>query len=69
MDFWPPQAKLIQVDIKGDHIGLIKLVNVGIEGDATLVSDKSLPQLTPGLQAPLRRLRPVLRIAICNWLF
>merc|ERR1719465_355930 len=36
MDYWPKDAKLIQVDINGDRIGLTKSVDVGIEGDARL---------------------------------
>jgi len=47
MNYWPTQAKVIQVDINGDRIGLTKPVAVGIEGDATLVADKILAQLSP----------------------
>jgi len=47
MNYWPTQAKVIQVDINGDRIGLTKPVTVGIEGDATLVADKILAQLSP----------------------
>merc|ERR1719424_1027253 len=46
-DYWPKGAKVIQVDINGDRIGLTKPVTVGIEGDATLVADKILAQLSP----------------------
>merc|ERR1719387_977973 len=34
MDYWPAGAKLIQVDMNGDRIGLTKKVDVSIEGDA-----------------------------------
>merc|ERR1719453_2145006 len=47
MSYWPTQAKLIQVDINGDRIGLTKPVSVGIEGDATLVAQSILAQLSP----------------------
>jgi sulfoacetaldehyde acetyltransferase len=35
-DYWPSEAKLIQVDINADRIGLTKKVAVGIQGDARL---------------------------------
>merc|ERR1712050_528441 len=38
-------AKLIQVDINGDRIGLTKPVDVGIQGDARLVAEDILAQL------------------------
>merc|ERR1719502_1646439 len=47
MSYWPTQAKLIQVDINGDRIGLTKPVTVGIEGDAALVAQSILAQLAP----------------------
>merc|ERR1711988_1842547 len=46
MQYWPKDAKLIQVDINGDRIGLTKPVDVGIEGDAKLVAEAILNQLT-----------------------
>merc|ERR1712190_91662 len=45
MDYWPKEAKLIQVDINGDRIGLTKPVDVGIQGDARLVAEGILKQL------------------------
>merc|ERR1712070_766674 len=45
LDYWPKDAKLIQVDINGDRIGLTKPVEVGIQGDARLVADGILSQL------------------------
>jgi len=45
IDYWPKGAKLIQVDINGDRIGLTKPVEVGIQGDAALVADGILAQL------------------------
>merc|ERR1719281_214679 len=46
LDYWPKDAKLIQVDINGDRIGLTKPVEVGIQGDAKLVADGILSQLS-----------------------
>ena len=34
IDYWPKSAKVIQVDINADRIGLTKKVTVGIQGDA-----------------------------------
>merc|ERR1711966_425675 len=45
IDYWPKDAKLIQVDINGDRIGLTKPVAVGIQGDAKLVADSILKNL------------------------
>ena len=41
IDYWPKQAKIIQVDINADRIGLTKPVAVGICGDAGLVARPS----------------------------
>ncbi len=46
MDYWPKDAKIIQVDINADRIGLTKKVTVGIEGDAKLVAEQILEQLS-----------------------
>merc|ERR1712003_206175 len=45
MEYWPKDAKLIQVDINGDRIGLTKPVDVGIQGDAKLVAQAIPAQL------------------------
>merc|ERR1712137_433912 len=45
MEYWPKDAKLIQVDINGDRIGLTKPVDVGIQGDAKLVAQAILAKL------------------------
>lgn len=37
-DYWPKTAKIIQVDINADRIGLTKAVTVGIQGDAGKVA-------------------------------
>lgn len=45
IDYWPKNAKLIQVDINGDRIGLTKKVTVGIQGDAKAVAEQILAKL------------------------
>jgi len=45
LDYWPNAAKLIQVDINPDRIGLTKPVSVGIVGDAKRVAEQLLDQL------------------------
>jgi sulfoacetaldehyde acetyltransferase len=47
MDYWPKKANIIQVDMNSDRIGLTKKVTVGICGDAKLVSQQLLEQLSP----------------------
>ena len=47
IDYWPKAAKIIQVDINADRIGLTKPVTVGICGDAKLVARQLLAQLSP----------------------
>ena len=46
LDYWPDRAKLIQVDINPDRIGLTKPVAVGIVGDARLVAERILGKLS-----------------------
>jgi len=47
IDYWPKTAKVIQVDINADRIGLTKPVAIGICGDAKLVAEAILAQLSP----------------------
>ena len=47
IDYWPKNAKVIQVDMNGDRIGLTKDVTVAIQGDAKLVAQSLLGQLSP----------------------
>ena len=47
IDYWPKNAKIIQVDINPDRIGLTKKVAVGICGDARKVAEGILKRLTP----------------------
>ncbi len=46
IDYWPKNAKIIQVDMNPDRIGLTKKVTVGICGDAKLVSKQLLDKLS-----------------------
>ena len=46
IDYWPKQASIIQVDINSDRIGLAKKITVGICGDAKLVTQQILEQLS-----------------------
>ena len=46
MEYWPKDAKIIQVDINPDRIGLTKKVTVGIVGDAAKVARGILAQLS-----------------------
>ena len=46
IDYWPKDAKLIQVDINADRNGLTKKVAVGICGDAKMVAEQILDQLS-----------------------
>ncbi|MEX3316417.1 sulfoacetaldehyde acetyltransferase [Sulfitobacter sp. PS-8MA] len=45
IDYWPKKAKIIQVDINPDRIGLTKAVSVGIIGDAGKVARSLLDHL------------------------
>ena len=46
MEYWPAHAKIIQVDINPDRIGLTKKVTVGIVGDAAKVANGILNKLS-----------------------
>ncbi len=46
IDYWPKNADVIQVDINSDRIGLTKKISVGICGDAKLVAEQILENLT-----------------------
>ncbi|MEM8749648.1 MAG: sulfoacetaldehyde acetyltransferase [Pseudomonadota bacterium] len=47
IDYWPKDAKLIQVDINADRIGLTKPVSVGIQGDALKVANQLTAAVSP----------------------
>jgi sulfoacetaldehyde acetyltransferase len=46
IDYWPKHAKVIQVDLNPDRIGLTKKVDVPIQGDAKKVAEQLLAQLS-----------------------
>ncbi|MDC1227489.1 sulfoacetaldehyde acetyltransferase [Oceanospirillaceae bacterium] len=46
IDYWPKNAKIIQVDLKPERIGLTKAVTVGIVGDAAKVANGIIGQLS-----------------------
>lgn len=46
IDYWPRDAKIIQVDINPDRIGLTKTVSVGIVGDARKIATSLLEKLS-----------------------
>ncbi len=48
LDYWPKQAKTIQVDMNPDRIGLTRKVTVGIVGDAAKVARGILARLSDG---------------------
>ncbi|MDT8344157.1 MAG: sulfoacetaldehyde acetyltransferase [Thermohalobaculum sp.] len=47
IDYWPKAAKVIQVDLNPDRIGLTKRVAVGICGDARRVAGQIMAALSP----------------------
>ena len=57
IDYWPADAKIIQVDINPDRIGLSKKVTVGIVGDAAKVATGLLNKLADGAGDAGRRER------------
>jgi len=57
MDYWPAGAKVIQVDLNPDRIGLTKSIAVGICGDARRVAERLLDALSPGAGAAGREAR------------
>ena len=48
IDYWPQDAKIIQVDINPDRIGLTKKVTIGIVGDAAKVANGIRANLDDG---------------------
>jgi sulfoacetaldehyde acetyltransferase len=45
MDYWPNDAKIIQVDVDAKMLGLVKKISVGICGDARAVADVLVSRL------------------------
>ena len=60
IDYWPKEAKIIQVDINADRIGLTKKVSVGIQGDANLVAEALAQAVRPKADAAVRKEREAL---------
>ncbi len=54
IDYWPRRAKLIQVEIRPERIGLTKPVDVAIVGDARAVAEGLLARLPEGAGNPAR---------------
>jgi sulfoacetaldehyde acetyltransferase len=46
IDYWPKDAKVIQVDMNSDRIGLTKNVHVAVQGDAKMVAEQILAKLS-----------------------
>ena len=46
IDYWPKDARIIQVDISPDRLGLTKKVSVAIQGDAGMVAEQLLAELS-----------------------
>jgi sulfoacetaldehyde acetyltransferase len=64
IDYWPSEARIIQVDINADRIGLTKRVAVGIEGDAKQVAEQILDQLASNAGDTGRKDREALIVQI-----
>ncbi len=45
MDYWPKEAKIIQVEAEHTNLGLVKKITVGIHGDAKAVAKALLARL------------------------
>ena len=45
MDYWPKEAKIIQVEADHTNLGLVKKIHVGIHGDAKAVAKALLAQI------------------------
>ena len=59
LEYWPSEAKIIQVDINPDRIGLTKKVSIGIVGDAGKVATDIFSQLSETAGDPNREARKV----------
>lgn len=69
IDYWPKSARVIQVDINADRIGLTKPVEVGICGDARLVARQILAQLSPTAgDAGRKERRELIHVTKSAWL-
>ncbi len=48
MDYWPKEAKIIQVEADHTNLGLVKKIHVGIHGDAKAVAKAITARLSSG---------------------
>jgi sulfoacetaldehyde acetyltransferase len=60
MDYWPKNAKIIQIDADNKMLGLVKKISVGICGDAKAAADALVERL-PAASWPATRPRPSAR--------
>jgi sulfoacetaldehyde acetyltransferase len=68
IDYWPKTAKIIQVEINPDRIGLTKKVDVAIQGDARKVAEQLLEALAPGAgDAGRQARRDLIAITKSRW--
>ena len=68
IDYWPKNAKIIQVDINANRIGLTKKVDVAIQGDARLVAEQILTRLEDGAgDAGRKARRELIAETKANW--
>ncbi|MEM7526084.1 MAG: sulfoacetaldehyde acetyltransferase [Pseudomonadota bacterium] len=56
-EYWPMDAKIIQVDINADRIGLTKRVAVGIQGDARMVAEQIMAEMPDTIDEGARKAR------------
>ncbi len=71
VDYWPTQAKVIQVDINADRIGLTKKVTVPIQGDAKQVAAQLLellPRTSGGDEAAKKERADLVATTRSRWL-
>jgi sulfoacetaldehyde acetyltransferase len=75
LDYWPRNAKIIQVDVDSRMLGLVKKVSVGICGDARAAAIellnriKAQAKLTPNKQrlAEIQREKEAWKQELANW--
>ena len=75
LDYWPRNAKIIQVDVDSRMLGLVKKISVGICGDARAAAVellnrvKAQAKLTPNKQrlAEIQREKEAWKQELANW--
>ena len=68
INYWPKDAKLIQVDLNGDRIGLTKKVAVAIEADAKLTAEQLLAALPAGDRNEIEERKALVHQTRSAWL-